>query len=230
MRPAKHFQSCRVATEDQCSCEIRGYSYLASLTLAVSLLEFGVAQYLAKSSSVKVDAMHAGIHSSWYGLAVTVSWLVSRFDFAKNNEARLRAFFGCANFLLLLFSLGMVVWFDAWPKWQTNSPVGPYMMLVGGLIGLSGNWLQLGVLKKIKVVLLQQKGKLHETFEWSKTDVLADLWLSLAVSSAAFYLIASRLAGFGIWFRIDPLLTFIAAAWIAYIAFDLFIRKTAKNI
>lgn len=115
MRLAAHFKKCPFLNGNLCNCEIHGYSYLAILTLAVSLLEFGVAYFFAKSSAVKTDALHASIHSSWYGLAVTVSWLVSRFDFAKNNETRLRALFGFVNFLMLLFSLGVIVGLDAIP-------------------------------------------------------------------------------------------------------------------
>lgn len=230
MRQVLHFKKCPFLKDGLCNCEIRGYGYLAAVTLVASLLEFGVAQFLAKSSSVKTDSLHAGIHSSWYGLAVTVSWLVNRFSFAKNHENKLRALFGLLNFVMLFISLGLIVWRDAVPKWQNNFPVNAYLMLVGGMLGLVGNWLQLGILKRIKLIILQQAEKLHETFEWSKTDVFSDLWLSVAVVLTACYLITARLLGFTPWFRIDPLLTFIAIFWIGYIAFDLLIRKAAKNL
>ena len=209
---------------------MRGYGYLAALTLAVSLLEFGIAVLYAKSSSLKTDAMHAGIHSSWYGLAIMVSWLVNRFAFAERNEMRLRAVFGLTNFLMLVLSIGIIIWFDALPKWRMSQPVNSYLMFAGGLIGLCGNWLQLGLLKKIKIIILQQKGKLHDTFEWSKVDVLTDLWLSVAVTSAAAYLIGAKVFGLRPWFRLDSLLTFIAVFWVGYTAFDLFIKRTAKNL
>lgn len=230
MRLASHFKKCPHLDGGLCNCEIRGYSYLATVTLAASLLEFGVAHFLANSSSLKTDSLHAGIHSSWYGLAVTVSWLVSRYTFAKNHESRLRAFFGLLNFIMLITSLGLIVWLDAIPKWQNKFPVQAYLMLVGSMLGLAGNWLQLAILKRIKVIILERAGKLHDTFEWSRADVLSDLWLSLAVFLASVYLIAARAMGWHEWFRIDPLLTFIAVFWIGYIAFDLFIKKTIENL
>jgi len=205
-----------------CGCNNQKLWILFWISTTTSSLEY----YLgipSGSSSVQADAMHALVHSLWYGSPLWINiWARAR-RFSGDQEAHLIKKWMPLNRLFLFVSLGKVA-YEALKKFWYFTPIASdFFMLVGGLVGLLGGFLQLQVLNKIKQTDAVLENKRYQSF---RIDTLGDVWISVVVVAMAASLSiikGTQLESYSTALNVfDPVFTLLVVIVIGHMGYRLF--------
>ena len=127
------------------------------------------------------------------------------------------------NRLFLFVSLGKVA-YEALKKFWYFTPIASdFFMLVGGLVGLLGGFLQLQVLNKIKQTDAVLENKRYQSF---RIDTLGDVWISVVVVAMAASLSiikGTQLESYSTALNVfDPVFTLLVVIVIGHMGYRLF--------
>lgn len=197
-----HFDGC--STPDECWCEIKRYSLVFVLAVAIFAGEV-VGGIISRSLALFADAGHVLTDA----IAILVSIVTAHYvKTRKWREESVRAVGGFINVLLLL---GIAIWigFEGIERIYHPRDIASKTMTAIAVLGALGNWLQYKVLGTLK--------EEHVTHKAMKLHILSDLLQSITVI----------LGGVAIYFTqkhiIDPILSVGIALWMVWRLWDLIV-------
>lgn len=197
-------------------CKIRDYRYLFFFVFVMAAFTFWLASSFANSSAAIAGAIHSFVHSVLYAITSFTEWL---FENRKYNEAKRQKISLLLGFTVytpvILLGLGYVVVFEAWPRYLQPDVVDSRFMSWSAIIDLTANLTAWLYLREIRISH-ETKDTRHSLLIW---DAVEDVLLAMAVFGGALLIRATGV------YRIDSVLTFIAAGWIIWQVYRILSRE-----
>jgi len=154
----------------------KDYLVLFLINFLGASLEFLIAFYLADSTSVEADSIHAFSHSFTFAMATSLEWMIEKWNLDEKVAYFLRQLLGMIFILLAFLALGLVSYQAYSRLFKSISTVSPWMF-IAGCIGL--------VTSSASLLLLQGSQMAHHihtaVHSILNVDTLMDMRTSLAV-------------------------------------------------
>ena len=200
---------CRCSeTPGKCRCESTTYRILLILSVIFPSAELAIGKFLANSSLVLLDALHALAHGAFFYLALRATNAVNGSHLSQFDKEAERKKYAAWQSLFLIG--GMVIFLILYIFSQLSEPekLSPFYTCIGALVGLAGAFLSYAVLKDFK-----RNHNTNHTYDIVEIHIHADIMTSLAPIGVAFLVWTGRKLSISNSELLDPLVTAVIALW-----------------